>query len=288
MALKPRLTSYGSYFGRMNGDKITDLSSTGEIDTNSLNKNLLIDGVEFSLFDRTIKDYILARLGEPIVRVELSPFQIKVAIDEAVTKLSYHCPLWTKQYAVFDASAGYNVYQIPLYILDNLTHVVYRNQLFGFNFAPGSMESDMTLQFFTGLYTNMGNFSMGDYLLVQMYFEQIRKIMGSDGRWDVLDGQYLQIYPIPQNTPEPVILEYRALNSNTLHPAYRNWIQKYALAVAKGILGEIRGKYAMLPSPGGCAKLNGDSLKAESIREMELLETQLLSEIEEPPGFSMY
>lgn len=137
MPLKPRLTSYGSSFGRMNGDKITDLSSTGEIDTNSLNKNLLIDGVEFSLFDRTIKDYILARLGEPIVRVELSPFQIKVAIDEAVTKLSYHCPLWTKQYAVFDAAPGgdprksFKAHKVEIIKLDNTMNPHSVTELYG-------------------------------------------------------------------------------------------------------------------------------------------------------------
>ncbi len=98
----------------------------------------------------------------------------------------------------------------------------------------------------------------------------------------------MQISPKPVQTTQEVILEYRAVDSNTIHPAYRNWIQKYATAVAKGILGEIRSKYSTLPSPGGGAQLNGQVLKQESVQEMEVLEQQLIQEIEEPPVFSLF
>jgi len=104
----------------------------------------------------------------------------------------------------------------------------------------------------------------------------------------VLDNKYLHINPRPVITPQVVIVVYRALNSNTLHPAYRNWIQQYALAGAKGILGEIRGKFATVPSPGGGAKLNGESLIRESEKEKDLLLKRLLDEFEEPPRFSVY
>ena len=81
---------------------------------------------------------------------------------------------------------------------------------------------------------------------------------------------------------------YRALNSDTLHPAYRNWIQNYALACAKGTLGQIRGKYQTVPSPGGGAKLNGDTLVKESSAEKDNLFKRLIDEFEEPARFSTY
>ena len=89
-------------------------------------------------------------------------------------------------------------------------------------------------------------------------------------------------------TPQPVIVIYRALNSDTIHPAYRNWIQQYATACAKGVLGQIRGKYQTVPSPGGGAKLNGDLLIKESQEEKEKLIKRLLDEFEEPARFSTY
>ena len=115
-----------------------------------------------------------------------------------------------------------------------------------------------------------------------------RKILGQEGAFTVLDNQYLHIVPKPVVTPQTVIVVYRALNSNTLHPAYRNWIQQYALACAKGILGEIRGKYQTVPSPGGGAKLNGDQLIKESQEEKDKLLKRLLDEFEEPARFSTY
>jgi len=116
----------------------------------------------------------------------------------------------------------------------------------------------------------------------------MRKILSQEGSFDIINNKYLQISPKPVQPTQEVILEYRALDSNTIHPAYRNWIQKYALAVAKGILGEIRSKYSMLPSPGGGAQLNGATLKQESTQEMQLLEQQLIQEIEDPPVFTTF
>ena len=73
-----------------------------------------------------------------------------------------------------------------------------------------------------------------------------------------------------------------------MHPYYKNWIQRYALAIAKGVLGEVRGKYATLPSPGGGAQLNGVALLQQSQVEKDQLKEELLSEIEEPPVFTMF
>ena len=81
---------------------------------------------------------------------------------------------------------------------------------------------------------------------------------------------------------------YRALDSYTMHPYYKNWIQRYALAVSKGILGEIRGKYKSLPSPGGGASLNGADLMQQSVAEKDKLKEELLSEIEEPAAFTLF
>ena len=94
--------------------------------------------------------------------------------------------------------------------------------------------------------------------------------------------------PKPAIDGQTVIIIYRGLNSNTIHPAYRNWIQQYALSAAKGTLGQIRGKYDTVPSPGGGAKLNGAALIAESQDEKDKLLERLFNEFEEPPRFSTY
>jgi hypothetical protein len=123
---------------------------------------------------------------------------------------------------------------------------------------------------------------------MQTHLETMRKILSQDGSWDLLNGNVLQLYPCPVIDGQPVILVYRGLDTSTMHPYYRNWIQRYAVAAAKGILGEVRGKYATLPSPGGGAALNGTALLQSSEIEKDKLKEELLSEIEEPPVFTMF
>ena len=123
MVLKPLITSYGSSYGKYGGTRLTDYNLTGDINQDKLNKNLEVDGVQFNLFEQSINDYVLAQLGHPIVTVELTPFQIKICIDEAISKLDYHAPQWANQYAVFDASSGENVYELPQFLANNISYV---------------------------------------------------------------------------------------------------------------------------------------------------------------------
>lgn len=284
---KPNILLYGDTFGKYGGQLLTDTIPSGDLDVNDLNKSTVLDGVEFNRFELAVKDYILARLGHPVVRVELTSFQLKICIEEAINKFAYHAPFWNRQFAAFDASAGINQYELPAHIAHNLSYVNYRKTLLTINAAAGSLEFDFFLKYFQDNFV-LGDFRLGDYYLLQSYLETARKVLGQEGSFDLVNGKVLQLYPAPAIDGERVILEYRAVDSNTIHPAYRNWIQKYSLAIAKGVLGEIRGKYRSLPSPGGGAILNGDALSQASVREKETLEKELMSEIEEPPVFTMY
>lgn len=280
----PLISGYGSSYGKYSGLKTTDYTPTGDIDPSKLNNNLEVDGVQFNLFEQSIYDYVLAQLGHPIVSVELTPFQVKTCIDESISKLDYHAPQWANQFAVFDASSGINVYELPQFMMNNLNYVGYKKDILGLNYTPGSLGFDLTLAFFnTNRFFQGGG--IGDFFLTQQYLEIMRRVLSNEGGWSVVNGKYIQLYPAPAETPAPVIIEYRALDSNTIHHAYRNWIQRYALACAKGILGRIRGKYRNLPGPGGGAQLDGGVLTQESTQEKQTLMEELMTEIEEGPMF---
>ena len=286
-AVKPRFSNYGNSFAdKTFGTKILSQTTKGEIITSSLNDGTLADTVEFNNFETTVKDYILARLGYPVVRVELTSFQIKTCIDESITKLSYHSPMWANQFCCFIADAGKNLYELPQYILNNLDYVVYKKSLLSMQYQAGSLEFDFFIKYFQDNFL-FSDFAVSDFNIMQTYLETIRKVLSQEGSWDVINNQYLQIYPTPV-MDQAVIVQYRALDSATIHPYYHNWIQKYALACAKGVLGAIRGKYKSLPSPGGGAMLDGEALKLESKEEKAALYEDLLREIEEPPVFTTY
>ena len=53
------------------------------------------------------------------------------------------------------------------------------------------------------------------------------------------------------------------------------WIEDYALALAKHMLGEAREKFAQIAGPQGGTQLNGAALKTEAKAELEALEDEL-------------
>ena len=75
-------------------------------------------------------------------------------------------------------------------------------------------------------------------------------------------------------------------NMNTLpfeNIAYENinsmgkqWIRKYALALCKEMLGQIRGKFTTVPIPGESVTLNYSELLAQAKEEQESLKTSLI------------
>lgn len=280
----PTVTQYGSSYGTYKGSRLQDYQSPG-VDTTKLNNLETKDVVEFKTFDQTIKDFVMARLGFPTVRVELTDFQIQTCIEEAVTQLEYFAPHWMNQYAVFNTSASINLYELPPAVINNLVDVWYRRHLFSLGATPGSLEYDFAIMFFTntGLFNN---FNVSQYMLMQMYLKQINKVLGKGTTWNVVNNKFLQLFPVPDSTDE-VILEFRALDTNTIHPAYKNWLQRYSLAIAKEILGRARSKYQTLPGPGGGSRLDGDALLREAAQEKQVLKEELMTEIHNPPLFDI-
>lgn len=282
MVVKPNVV-WGNTYGENNGSRLTDYAPKDDIGSSlyTPSTSYETDATELSPFHREIYDFVLARLGHPVVRVELTPFQVKTAIDEAVQRMSYHAPVWTKQYAVFQTQVGENVYELPQYIADNLTYVIYKKTLLSIQAQAGTLEFDYFIKYFQDAHL-FSDFSVGEFYILQMHMEMVRKILSQEGSWDVMNGRFLQVTPTPA-VNDYCILEYRALDSNTIHYAYKSWIKRFALACSKEILGQIRGKYKTLPGPGGGAQLNGEMLSQQATQEKEALIQELLTELEEPP-----
>ncbi len=55
----------------------------------------------------------------------------------------------------------------------------------------------------------------------------------------------------------------------------KHWIRRYALAIAKGMLSQVRGKFTVIPIPGDSVTLNYESLLNQSTEEMETLREEL-------------
>lgn len=286
-AFRPQ-TRYGNTFGDVSGSyaQLEDWDYPGDIDYSVVNRRRFKNDVYFNEFFEIIKDFVLARLGFPVVRVELTEFQIQTAIDEAVSKLDYHAPDWCSQFCTFSTKSGVSLYELPQAVMNNFRGAVYRKNLLSIAQSNGTLEFDFFIKYFQDNFL-FRDFSVGDYYITISHLEMLRKILGNDGTITPVNGTMLNIAPVP-SIAEEVLVEFKALDTNTLHPYFINWIQKYSLAVSKVILGQIRGKYQTLPSPAGGAQLNGDALIRQGTEEQAKLVEDLLTEIEEPPAFSTF
>jgi hypothetical protein len=66
-AIVPKLNHYGNSFAdKVFGQGVEESSTRGDIITSSLGNSTMGDLEEFSFFEETVKDFILARLGYPV------------------------------------------------------------------------------------------------------------------------------------------------------------------------------------------------------------------------------
>ena len=290
-AYQPK-TRYGNTFANRKGlsnDASAFSETLGDIQYDSVNRRLFAEQVEFNRFYTIVKDFIKARLGHPVVRVELTDFQILTAIDEGIAKLDYHAPDWCLQFMTFQTKANEGLYELPQFVMNNFRYAAYKKTLLSVARQSGTLENDFFIKYFQENFL-FNQLDIGEFLLMKMQLEQIRKVLSREGTWSVVNGKYLAVWPVPmdEGDQEEVAVEFKALDTDTLHPYFVGWIQRFSTAVCKVILGQIRGKFAQLPSPQGGATLNGPALVQEGNAEQEKLIQELLTEIEEPPVFTTF
>ena len=165
-----------------------------------------------------------------------------------------------------------------------------------------------------------GNYSPGvNFMLMPIYFDALKlqaiefndQIRKSGYHYEINGHRYLKLFPIPvgdytlwydytissedqdtQNDPitnEPARKDLITNLSNVPYkePTYRyinspgkQWIRKYALALAKEMLGGIRGKYQAIPIPGAETTLDYTRLLNEAEKEKADLIEQLREDLE--------
>ena len=208
------------------------------------------------------------------------------SLDIKIKKIYHYAPAAINRY--FDPYAGTG------------TGIQSLMQSFGFgNYSPGVNFMLMPMYF--------------DVLKLQA-IELNDTIRKSSYHYEIEQDQYLKLFPIPTRTyklwfeytitlgslgagadPAQGLGSSAALNTVTDisnvpydNPTYsfinavgRQWIRKYTLALAKEMLGGIRGKYQSLPIPGETTTLDYSRLLSEAASEKESLIVQLREDLGE-------
>ena len=166
----------------------------------------------------------------------------------------------------------------------------------------------------TGIQSLMQSFGFGNmspgvnFMLMPMFFDVLKlqaielndTIRKSGYHFEIVDNRYLKLFPIP-TTSYMLHFEYvlkstanapvKDTSTNLItdisnvpytNPTYsfinepgRQWIRRYALALAKEMLGSVRGKYQSVPIPGDTTTLDFARLLSEAKDEKDKLITEL-------------
>ena len=223
--------------------------------------------------------YIRGQLGEPLIKVEVTDFQISEMIDSAVQKFTEYCGKTLEQSVVIQLH-GAKEYPMP----DKITNIIsLKTGLtgnitdFSANFGDyvPNIWSDM---FFAGALT--GDI-IPNILMVSTTTTLIEKYFGTDVYYNFnSDKKVLQVFD-PYEGPAVLHYQYEYI-ANEEHDLIYNheWIKAYCIAKTKEIWGSIVGKYSQ--SLVGGAQINYGDIKSEAQTEIEKLDQELLDKWSDP------
>lgn len=229
-----------------------------------------------------VANSIITRLGGNIIDVELDIPSLFKCIDIAINTLRQHSDASVDESIVLlNLIQNQKEYVLPKEIIG--IERIYR-QGYGRGNLSGSNLNPFAFQSFCSFYSIglLGSNNYGSLMTIEAN-NQFLKTLGK------MSGMYMN-YNFNENTHILTLAENPRANQElvALHayvdrPDYMLlqdrysgiWIENYATAEAKEILGEIRGRFSSLPGPQGQVSQNNTALKAEAKDMKEKLMKEL-------------
>lgn len=230
---------------------------------------------------RALHDDIRTALGHPVVQVELTKEQLDLCINLGLKELRKFSSYSYKR-AVFFLDLKPNQ---QTYLLTNkcvgFNKIVGINSIHrprGFAMSAANMDNDaFTYAAIQRLYT-MGTFDMLSYHLVSSYMEEMETIFANRimFNWNEMDRE-LSLFSRTSRKERVLIDGYIERTEQDLMVDRQTslWLQRWALAEAKMMLAQSRGKFQTLPGPNGSTTLNASDLMGQAQDEMAALREQL-------------
>ena len=236
-------------------------------------------------------DYVRAMLGDGMIDVELDPIHYETALTRSLNKFRQRSSHAVEEsYMFLELTKDTNDYKLPDEIIE--VRSVFRRTLgsrsgggTGSNFEPFNLAYTNTYLLNS---TMLGG--LATYELFAGYQEMVGKMFGSyiEFQW-IPHSHTLRILQRPFTEGETIMLRCYNYKPDYLliNDIYAGqWIKDYALAVAKGILGEARSKFATIAGPQGGSQLNGGDLKSASKEEIEKLEKEIDTQVSGGTGYT--
>jgi hypothetical protein len=226
-------------------------------------------------------DYIKTMLGDGMIDVELDNKHLEIALDRALNRFRQRSSNSVEEsYLFLELIQDQNEYRLPDEVIT--VRQVFRRAIgsrSGIG-AGGSLFEPFNLAY-TNTYLMSGSMMGGlaTYDAFAGYQKLVGRMFGSyiEFLWKPTT-HILNILQRPFAQGEQILVQsynYRPDWVLLQDPYAKQWLKDYALATAKGMLGEARSKFGSIAGPGSPITLNGSALLADSKAELEKLDKEI-------------
>lgn len=229
-----------------------------------------------------LQEWILKRLGAPIVTVELAECHLEMAIDDAKRWFSAKKGVLRKN--MLTTVPGQVAYVLEPDV-DTVTDVAFEGNALDLTFTGLSgggffLPEQMSQIPYQALASPRSGGLYSSIIQVIQNVEMDRRALSIEYDWNWQQAtRELFLFPTPRSSIRVMYFyKSRAFNITDLSDREHILLKRYALARAKETLGEIRGKYDSYPTAQGSSSLNGATLKQEAADEMAALDDAMLKE----------
>lgn len=237
---------------------------------------------------KNLTDRIITRLAGRIIDVEMDPEDLEECVQTTLDIFKANSSNSVEEgYFFLELQEDKSEYLLPKEIVE--VREIFRRGL-------GRTQGGVTFDPFNAAFTNFYLLEAGrqgglaTYRLFTEYQEMIGTMFGEHVMFTWQPNTHRLEIVRNIRGPETVLLwcYYFRNDDSIIEDIYaKPWIIDYAVARAKILLGEGRGKFSQIIGPQGGTTLNGDQIKNEGITDVDRLEQRLL-ELDgggEPLGF---
>ena len=238
----------------------------------------------------SFKWYCMRRLGYPVIDLNIDDNQLEDRIDDAL--------LYFQDYHYDGTQKIYSIHTLTQTDIDNMYLTIDPSIISIINIFPLS-DSDASINMFDLRYqlrlNELYDFTSASYINFTLTMQHLRTLeLLFTGRVPIRFNRHQQTLYIDWSwgdevTPgQQVIAEcYQLVDPTTYADVWNDrWLKEYCTALFKRQWGENIRKYDNVTLPGGMV-LNGEKIYQSAIKEIDILEGEVLTKYSLPVDFIM-